>query len=103
MNTINKVVILGSVISDPIIKETNGGKMAYIPVLTKETDRSGVEHIEKHDVIVWGKLVSMIEFGLKKDMIVYVEGRKQTKIYPLENGVSHIYEIVAKEFIILNK
>ena len=103
IKTVNKVIILGYVISDPIIKETDGGKMAYIPVLTKETDKNGVEHKEKHDIIVWGNLVSVIEEACKKDMVVCVEGRKQTKVYSLENGVSSIYEVVAKDFVILDK
>lgn len=109
MRTVNKVILIGNVTRDPIIKETEGGKK--IALFTTATNRyyktsAGEEKSEAefHNCVAWGGLAERIEQFLTKGKLVYIEGRLKTRVIEKEEG-EKLYktEVVATNLIFLNK
>jgi single-strand DNA-binding protein len=82
--SVNKVILVGRLGRDPETRYTSGGQaVANFTLATDETfkDRSGQrqKRTEWHRVVLWGKLAEIAQQYLKKGMLVYVEGRIQTR------------------------
>lgn len=82
--SVNKVILVGRLGRDPETRYTSGGQaVANFTLATDETykDRSGErqKRTEWHRVVLWGKLAEIAQQYLKKGMLVYVEGRIQTR------------------------
>ena len=87
MASINKVILVGNLGSDPEIRYTgNGQAVTNLSVATNEkwidknTGKSQ-EKTEWHHVVVWGKIAENCCKFLKKGKTVYVEGKIQTREY----------------------
>jgi len=109
MRTVNKVIIIGNVTRDPIIKTTEGGKkVALFTTATnryyKTADGENKSEAEFHNCVAWGTLAERIEKFLLKGKLVYIEGRLKTRAIEKEEG-DRIYktEVVASNLIFLNK
>ena len=81
---INKVMLVGRLGRDPETRYTSGGQaVANFTLATDETyrDRSGErqKRTEWHRIVLWGKLAEISQQYLKKGMLVYIEGRIQTR------------------------
>jgi single-strand DNA-binding protein len=81
---VNKVVLVGRLGRDPETRYTSGGQaVGNFTLATDETykDRSGErqKRTEWHRIVVWGKLAEISQQYLKKGMLVYIEGRIQTR------------------------
>ena len=93
MNGINKVIIVGNLGADPVVKEfDNGGMAAKFSVATTDswTDKqTGEKHeaTEWHRVDVHGGLAKIAKQYLKKGAKVYIEGKLRTRKYDDKNGV----------------
>jgi single-strand DNA-binding protein len=82
--SVNKAILVGRLGRDPETRYTSGGQaVANFTLATDETfkDRSGErqKRTEWHRVVLWGKLAEIAQQYLKKGMLVYVEGRIQTR------------------------
>jgi len=82
--SVNKVILVGNLGSDPEMRSTpQGTQIARFSVATTENwkDRNGVkqERTEWHKVVAWDKLASICGEYLHKGKLVYVEGRIQTR------------------------
>ncbi len=105
--SLNKAIIIGNLGSDPEIRTTgNGGRVAQFSVATsrKWTSNSGEqqEKTEWHRIVVWGKLVDVVEKYVKKGQQVYVEGEIQYRQYEDKEGVTkYTTEINARELMML--
>lgn len=106
MGSINKVIIIGRLTKDPIIRTfENGGKIALFDVAINEKyyDKNTNEKKEKtqfHKVrINKPSLMNFVENYLKKGHLVYVEGKLETKSYKdrFENN-AYITEIILQSF-----
>ncbi len=78
--SLNKVMLIGNVGSDPDVRTTSSGTpIANMSLATtrKWKDGSGEqkEKTEWHRLTVWGKLVDVVERYVKKGDRLYVEGR----------------------------
>jgi single-strand DNA-binding protein len=78
--SLNKVMLIGNVGSEPEIRTTGGGtKLAKVSLATNRTwnDRSGQrqEKTEWHRLTFWDKLADLVEQYVKKGDRLYVEGR----------------------------
>jgi single-strand DNA-binding protein len=78
--SLNKVMLIGNVGSEPEIRTTGGGtKLAKISLATNRVfnDRSGnrQEKTEWHRLTFWDKLADLVEQYVKKGDRIYVEGR----------------------------
>ncbi len=108
--SLNKVMLIGNVGSDPEIRTTAGGaRVAQFSVATSRrwNDRNGQqqEKTEWHRVVAWDKpfpLVDVIEKYLKKGERVYVEGEIEYRTYEDKEGVTkYVTEIRARELILI--
>lgn len=82
--SVNKAILVGRLGRDPETRYTSGGQaVANFTLATDETykDRSGErqKRTEWHRIVLWGKLAEITQQYLKKGMLVYVEGRIQTR------------------------
>ena len=82
--SVNKAILVGRLGRDPETRFTSGGQaVANFTLATDETfkDRAGErqKRTEWHRVVLWGKLAEIAQQYLKKGMLVYVEGRIQTR------------------------
>lgn len=78
MRTVNKVILIGNVTRDPMVKETeNGKKLAMFTTATnryyKTADGEQKSESEFHNCISWGALAERCETFLKKGKLVYAE------------------------------
>jgi len=82
--SVNKVILVGRLGRDPETRYTSGGQaVANFTLATDETykDRAGErqKRTEWHRIVLWGKLAEIAQQYLKKGMLVYIEGRIQTR------------------------
>jgi len=82
--SVNKVILVGRLGRDPETRYTSGGQaVANFTLATDESykDRSGErqKRTEWHRIVLWGKLAEIAQQYLKKGMLVYIEGRLQTR------------------------
>lgn len=93
MSSINKVILVGNLGSEPEIRSTNDGKrIANLSIATSESwkDKSTGERKEKtewHRVVIFNDaLANIAEKYLKKGSKVYVEGKLQTRKWTDNSG-----------------
>lgn len=97
---INKVILVGRLGKDPILRSTaNGVPVATFSMATSESykDDKGEwqDKAEWHNVVVWRERAETVAKYLKKGSLVYVEGKMTTRTYEQEGQTKYITEIVA--------
>ncbi len=103
MKSFNKVVIVGNLTKDPILKEFEGGlKLVNFTVATNRSwhGSSGekVSHTDFHNIVVWRKLAEICFQYLKKGSAVLVEGQIVSSKFQNKDGKNIAKtEIVAEE------
>ena len=102
MASLNKVMVIGNLGSDPEVRTTQGGNtVANFSVATTEVRGSGddrQEFTEWHRIVVWGRQAETCKQYLAKGRQVYIEGRLQTRSYEDREGVKrYATEIVAQQ------
>ena len=109
MRTINKVILIGNITRDPMIKTTESGKkIAMFTIATnryyKDANGESQSEAEFNNCVAWGNLAERIETFLRKWKLVYAEGRLKTRKIEREDW-NTIYktEIVVSNIIFLNK
>lgn len=109
MRTVNKVILIGNVTKDPLIKTTESWKK--VAMFTLATNRyyktstwENTSEAEFHNCVAWGNLANRAESFLNKGKLVYVEWRLRTRVIEKEDG-SKTYktEVVISSLIFLNK
>jgi single-strand DNA-binding protein len=105
--SLNKALLIGNLGADPEVRTTsNGTRVAQFSLATNRmwTDAQGErqERTEWHRVVVWGKLVEVVEQYLRKGDRVYVEGEIQYRSYEDAEGITrHTTEIHLRHLIML--
>ena len=91
--SINKVILIGNLGSDPDIKRTQDGRpVANLSIATSESwrDKNSGERKEKtewHRVVIFNEgLCKIAESYLKKGSKVYIEGQLQTRKWQNKDG-----------------
>lgn len=98
---INKVILVGNVGADPVIKDLSGDvKCASFTVATSESykDKNGEKQTltEWHRISAWRGLAGVIEKYVTKGTQVYIEGKLKTTKYTDKDGVEkYSTEVVA--------
>lgn len=109
MRTVNKVILIGNVTRDPLIKDTDGGKkVALFTIATnryyKTNEWENKSESEFHNCVAWGNLAERIEQFLLKWKLVYAEGRLKTRVIEKEDWTKNYKtEVVVSNLIFLNK
>ena len=104
--TVNKVILVGNLGSDPEIRRMNSGdQVASLRIATSDTwrDRNTGERRERtewHSVVIFNEnLVKVVEQYLKKGAKVYIEGQLQTRKWQDQNGNDrYTTEIVLQKY-----
>jgi single-strand DNA-binding protein len=109
MASVNKVILVGNLGSDPEIRHTQSGQsVANFSLATNEqwTGKDGQrnERTEWHRIVAWGRLAEICEQYLSKGRQVYVEGRLQTRQWDDRDGNRrYTTEIVAQVMQMLGR
>jgi single-strand DNA-binding protein len=105
--SLNKAMLIGNVGQDPEIRTIpSGARVAQFSVATSRrwNDKSGQqqEKTEWHRIVVWEKLVEIIERYVKKGDRIYVEGEIEYRQYQDKDGVTkYMTEIRARDVVLL--
>lgn len=103
--SVNKVVLIGRLGSDPDIRQfSSGDKIANLSLATSESwkDKSTGERKERtewHRIVVKNKgLVTVCENYLKKGAQIYVEGQLQTRSWEKDGQKQYATEVILAPF-----
>ena len=105
--SVNKVVLIGRLGKDPIVKVfESGDKNASFSLATSEsfTNREGqkIEQTEWHNIVLRKGLAEVAEKYLKKGELVYVEGKIKSREYTDKDGQKkRITEIIGENMTML--
>ena len=108
MASVNKVILIGNLGSDPELRNTSGGNsVCNFSIATNEvwTGKDGQknERVEWHKIVVWGKQAENCQQYLKKGRQVYIEGKNQTRSWDDKDGVTrYVTEVVARQVVFLS-
>jgi|TARA_B110001454_G_C12722320_1_gene435273 single-strand DNA-binding protein len=105
-SSLNKVMLIGNLGADPIIRQTQDGKrLAQLSLATSETwkDKNTGEKRDKtqwHRIVIFNDgLAGVVESYLKKGSKVYIEGQLQSRKYTDKDGVEkYTTEIVLANY-----
>ena len=107
--SINKVILVGNVGKDPVIRYFDKGvaKVTF-PLATSEsyTNQQGetVTSTEWHNIVLWRALAEVAEKTVKKGSQVYIVGKIKTRSYVDKDGINkYITEILADTLLLLEK
>ncbi len=89
--TVNKVILIGRLGSDPEVRYTAGGTaVANFNIATnrsyKNKEGNWQEETDWHRIVVWARQAELAKEYLKKGNRVYIEGRLQTRSWEDQNG-----------------
>jgi single-strand DNA-binding protein len=107
--SINKVILVGNVGKDPVVRYFDKGvAKATFPLATSETytNQQGetVTSTEWHNIVLWRALAEVAEKTVKKGSQVYIVGKIKTRSYVDKDGVNkYITEILADTLLNLEK
>jgi len=110
MRSINKVIIIGNLTRDPVMKTTQSGQpVATFGIATNRQwvtrDNQRHDSTEFHEVVAWAKLAEICEQYIRKGNLVYVEGYLKTRSWddPSGDGKRYRTEVVIQDIIMLEK
>jgi single-strand DNA-binding protein len=107
--SINKVILVGNVGKDPVVRYFDKGvAKASFPLATSETytNQQGetITSTEWHNIVLWRALAEVAEKTIKKGSQVYIVGKIKTRSYVDKDGVNkYITEILADTLLLLEK
>lgn len=109
MSSLNKVMVIGNLGSEPETRFTPSGKaVANLSVATAETwtDKSSGEQKERtewHRIVAFGRTAEVVGEYLRKGSKVYIEGKLQTSKWQDRDGNDrYTTEIVTDRMVMLN-
>ncbi len=109
MKDVNKVILVGRLGTDPILRKTNAGmSVANFPLATSrkfatEGSELPTSVTQWHSIVCWGKSGEACAQYLKKGTAVYVEGSIRTSKYTDKEGLErYSFEIHAEDVSFLS-
>ena len=109
MASLNKVMIIGNLGSEPEMRFTpNGNPVTSFSVATNRVyttpDGERKQETEWFNVVAWNKLAEQCNQFLTKGRLVYTEGRLHTRSWESQDGQKHSRpEIVASRVVFLDR
>lgn len=107
--SINKVILVGNVGKDPVVRYFDKGvAKATFPLATSEayTNQQGetITTTEWHNIVLWRSLAEVAEKTVKKGTQLYIVGKIKTRSYVDKDGNNkYITEILADAMLVLEK
>ncbi len=109
MASLNKVMIIGNLGSEPEMRFTpNGNPVTSFRIATNRMyttpDGERKQETEWFAVVVWNKLAEQCNQYLSKGRLVYAEGRLHTRTWESQDGQKHSRpEIIANRVVFLDR
>jgi single-strand DNA-binding protein len=107
--SINKVILVGNVGKDPVVRYFDKGvaKVTF-PLATSETytNQQGetITSTEWHNIVLWRALAEVAEKTVKKGSQLYIVGKIKTRSYVDKDGNNkYITEILGDTMVLLEK
>lgn len=107
--SLNKVLLIGNVGMDPVLKKTPGGiPVTSFRMATSQTwkDRSGglKEQTDWHTIVAWRGLAEIVERLIHRGSRIFVEGKLQTRIVEDKTAMKQkqIVEVLADNILLLD-
>ena len=106
---VNKVILIGNVGKDPIIRNVNESTpVASFTLATNEVYKDSQGNLQKntewHNIVAWRNLAQLAEKYIRKGSQIYVEGRLKSRTYTdKDNQQRTIVEILADKIQLLGK
>lgn len=106
---VNKVILIGNVGKDPIIRNVNDNTpVASFTLATNEIYKDSQGNMQKntewHNIVAWRNLAQLAEKYIHKGSQIYVEGRLKSRTYTdKDNQQRTIVEILADKIQLLGK
>ena len=108
MSSVNKVILIGNVGSDPEVRYLDRGvAIANFNLATTErgyTMQNGTQVPDKtdwHAIVLWRNLAEWAERFVRKGMKLYIEGKLQTRSWEKEGQIRRKTEVIAENVQIL--
>lgn len=106
MKSVNKVILLGNVTRDPVLKQTTNGQPVVIFGLATNRvwkDASGEKQSlpEYHNLVAWGKLAEFIAENVRKGKPLFIEGYLKTRSWDSTEGTKVFRTEVVIENLVL--
>jgi single-strand DNA-binding protein len=107
--SINKVILVGNVGKDPVVRYFDKGvAKATFPLATSETytNQQGetITTTEWHNIVLWRALAEVAEKTVKKGAQLYIVGKIKTRSYVDKEGNNkYITEILADTMLVLER
>ena len=108
MSSVNKVILIGNVGSDPEVRYLDRGvAIANFNLATTErgyTMQNGTQVPDKtdwHAIVLWRNLAEWAERNIRKGMKLYVGGKLQTRTWEKEGQRRQKTEVIAENIQIL--
>jgi len=107
MSSVNKVLLMGHLGSDPVVTDTATGKtLACFTMATndyfKHENGEKVTRTDWHKITAWGKTAETCAKMLNKGSQVLVEGKIRNTLYTINNVETKNYEIFATKVTFLS-
>jgi single-strand DNA-binding protein len=109
MKDVNKIILIGRLGADPILRETKtGAVVVHFPVATarrvkpteptdEEPKTEKTEETQWHRIVAWGRQGETCAQYLKKGQKVYVEGSILSRKYEAKDGSERMsFEVIAE-------
>ncbi len=110
MASVNKVILIGNVGSDPEVRYLDRGVcIATFNLATTEkgyTMQNGTQVpdvTEWHTIVLWRNLAEVAQQYVRKSMKIYVEGKLKTRTWEKDGQIRRKTEIIAENVQILYK
>ncbi len=109
MKSVNRVILMGNLGSDPDVRYTKEGKpVAVLSLATNEVYKTQEgekkEVTDWHAVVVWGQQAEICKQYLMKGSLILVEGKMKSRLWQDKNGQKHkSVEILASSIKFLGK
>lgn len=101
MSSVNKVILVGRVGKNPEVKHLDSGKSVANFSLATSEKYNNTESTEWHNIVIWGKLVPVVESYVKKGDQIYLEGKKVTRSWDKDGDTRYVTEIVCNQMTML--
>ena len=102
--SVNKVILIGNVGSDPVMRYPARDKAIATVSLATNTSQGNVEVTDWHRLVFFGQLAQVVERYVRKGTKLYVEGRIRYREYTDKMGISRqATEIIVENMELLGR
>ena len=101
---LNQIVLVGRLVKDPVLKETEQGKKrSFITLVIPRSFKNaeGSYDTDFIDCILWDGIAKNTAEYCKKGDVIGVKGRLQSRKYEMDNTTKFVIEVIAEKVTFL--